>query len=279
MVPLLAMLAYPEINPIALDLGWFTIRWYGLAYLGGVGLGTALVWRRLRSLGWGPAGILDWVGALMMGMLLGGRLGYVIIYDAGRTVSDPLSALAIWQGGMSFHGGLIGVLVAGYWMTRKKEGPTRWQLADTVVLGVCPGLCLGRLANFINQELVGRVTHVPWGMPVPGHGPWPRHPSPLYEAMGEGVVLGTVLWLIATRLKPREGVLMGVFLTGYGLIRFGLEWFREPDPQIGLLAGLSMGQWCCVAMVVAGAWVMFCRWGKPASKNQTPVKWGPAGDK
>ena len=267
MVPLLAMLAYPEINPVALDLGWVSIRWYGLAYLAGLSIGTALVWRRFRRMGWEPAGILDGVGTLMIGLLLGGRLGYVVIYDGMRTLSDPLSILAIWQGGMSFHGGLIGASLAGWWLTRSGTASQRWALADTVVLGVGPGLFLGRLANFINQELVGRVTHVPWGMPVPGYGPWPRHPSPLYEAMGEGLVLGCGLWLVATLFKPREGVLLGVFLTGYGLIRFGLEWFRDPDPQLGFLAGFTMGQWWCALMILIGVGVIMRRKGPPKSNH------------
>lgn len=257
------MLAYPEINPIALELGWLSIRWYGLAYLAGFGLGTGLVWRRLRAMGWGPSGILDWVGALMMGILIGGRVGYVVIYDGARTLSDPLGIVAVWQGGMSFHGGLIGAAVAGWWMTRSLTAPTRWALADTVVLGVTPGLFLGRIANFINQELVGRVTQVPWGMPVPGHGPWPRHPSPLYEAVGEGLVLGALLWWVAIRFNPPKGMLLGLFLTGYGLIRFVLEWFRAPDPQLGLLGGVSMGQWWCAMMVVGGVWVIRRRMGTP----------------
>lgn len=250
MIAFSAMLAYPSLDPIAVDLGFFQIRWYGLAYLVGIGMGVALAWPKWRRWGVSPSHIWDGVAAMVLGIVLGGRLGYVVIYGWDYYVDAPWEVVYLWNGGMSFHGGLLGVMVAGWWVS-KQWRCSMWGLFDTMAMVAPIGLFFGRLANFINAELIGRVTTVPWGMVMPNGGPLPRHPSTLYEAIGEGLLLGCVM-LAVSRWQWRDGQLGAVFLVGYGVIRFGIEWTREPDAQLGLLWGLSMGQWWCLGMVVVG---------------------------
>ncbi len=249
------MLNYPDIDPIILRLGPFKIRWYGLMYV----LGFIAAWfvvrreigrRRFAAL---AARWEDLNGILLLALILGGRLGYVCIYNPGWYLAHPLDVLRIWQGGMSFHGALVGVLLAGAVYCRRHRLPFL-QVADVYVLPVPIGLGLGRLGNFINGELYGRITDVPWAMAFPAGGPAPRHPSQLYEAVGEGLALFCLLWFARRRIA-RAGGLLALFLIGYGMIRFGLEFFREPDPQLGLVvAGVgTMGQLLSAGMVVAGA--------------------------
>jgi len=247
------MLSYPHIDPVLVSLGPIQIRWYGMMYLGGFLIGYLLLKRQIREglFRVTPDQLGGLATALILGVILGGRLGYVLFYDFNTYLSHPLQVFAIWRGGMSFHGGLIGTLIAGAIFCRR-EGLSYLPVADRVAVVVPVGLGLGRIANFINNELVGRVTEVPWGMVFPGYGPLARHPSQLYEAFLEGLVLFTVLWLVRRRLTA-PGALLGLFLTLYAVFRIAVEGFRQPDQHIGfLLLGTTMGQWLSVVVLVAG---------------------------
>ncbi len=248
------MLTYPNFDPIAIHIGPLSIRWYGLMYL----LGFAAAWwlgtRRARrpGSGWQSEQVGDLVFYAALGVVLGGRIGYVLFYDLPAFLADPVMIFKVWQGGMSFHGGLIGVLTAMWWYGRK-IGKTFFQVTDFVAPLVPIGLGAGRIGNFINGELWGRPTDLPWGMVFPHAGPLPRHPSQLYEALLEGVVLFLILWLYSSRPRPTMAV-SGVFLIFYGLFRFLVEFVREPDVQLGYLAWgwLTMGQVLSTPMILAG---------------------------
>jgi len=273
------MLPYPAIDPVLVHLGPIKIRWYGMMYLAGFLIGYLLLKRQIRE------GLLrltlDQLGglttALILGVILGGRIGYVLVYDFSTYLQHPLEVFAIWRGGMSFHGGLVGTLVAGAVYCRS-EGVPLLPVADRVAVVVPVGLGLGRLANFINNELVGRVTDVPWGMVFPGHGPLPRHPSQLYEAFLEGVVLFTVLWLARRRLSA-PGALLGLFLMVYAAFRILVEFVREPDPQLGtLVLGATMGQILSTLMAAFGAWLLVssrARAGRPPYSSPYSSTGGP----
>jgi phosphatidylglycerol:prolipoprotein diacylglycerol transferase len=249
------MLVHPNFDPVAVHLGPIAIRWYGLMYL--VGFGVAFWLGRLRvarSSGRVTYAILDdLLFFVVLGVVFGGRLGYVLFYKPGYYFSDPLEILAVWHGGMSFHGGFLGVLLA-VWYAARKHG-LRWlEVTDFVAPLIPLALAAGRMGNFINGELYGRVTDVPWGMLFhsPGAGALPRHPSQLYEFMLEGVLLFVILWVFSAKPRP-VGAVSGAFLLGYGVLRFTAEFFREPDDFLGLLAlGLSMGQWLSMPMIVLG---------------------------
>lgn len=253
-------LAFPVIDPVLVSVGPFSIRWYALAYVVGILLAWRyMVWLAARNPG-GPAPRIvdEFVIWATLGVVLGGRLGYVLFYKPDHFVDHPLAALAIWQGGMSFHGGLIGVVVA-LWTFARRRGLDWVALGDLVVCGVPIGLFLGRLANFVNGELYGRVTDSPLGMVFPHAGPLPRHPSQLYEAVLEGLALFVVLAWFAVRGRGLavRGRLSGLFLAGYGLFRVVAETFRQPDAHLGfLVAGTTMGQWLSVPLVLAGLWLM-----------------------
>lgn len=256
------MLTFPEIDPVALQLGPLAIRWYSLAYLAGIALGWAYVVRTLQNPAvWRgtacavtPADIGDFVLWATLGIILGGRLGYVLFYNFSFFAAHPLEALKLWQGGMSFHGGMLGVILAILLFAWKRRLPLG-QLADLVACAAPIGLFFGRIANFINAELWGRVTDSPLGMVFPGAGPAPRHPSQLYEAVLEGVVLFLLLYFVSRRKNgfAKPWLLTGLFLTGYGLSRITVEFFREPDAHIGYLqGGVTMGMLLSVPMVIAG---------------------------
>jgi len=219
--------------------------------------------RRARHLGLQGTRLQDLILFLALGLVIGARLGYIIFYqfpDYGHYLQHPLEIIAVWQGGMSFHGGLIGTLLAGALFCRRRRLPF-WQVADAVIVTAPIGLGLGRLGNFINGELFGRPSSVPWAMVFPTGDQVPRHPSQLYEAALEGVLLFVVLWNLKD-LRLRPGAMVCLFLSGYGLLRFIVEFFRQPDPQIGLLWGLfSMGQMLCFAMILAAAilWMLLPR--------------------
>ncbi len=251
-------LPFPMIDPVAVAIGPIAIRWYALAYLAGIVIGYLILRRLLARPGWtlAPTSLDDLLFYVVIGIILGGRLGYVLFYNPGYYLERPLEALAIWHGGMSFHGGLVGSLVA-VWLVARKHGVSPLEVADALAVAAPPGLFLGRLANFVNGELWGRPTELPWGVifPDPRAGGVPRHPSQLYEAALEGLALGLVLWWLARR--PRRsgeaGLLAGVFATGYGLARVLVELVREPDPQLGyLLGGLTMGQLLSLPMIALG---------------------------
>ncbi|AVO48230.1 prolipoprotein diacylglyceryl transferase [Melaminivora suipulveris] len=253
------MLMYPQINPVALQIGPLAIHWYGLTYLAAFALFMFLGARRLRhvpyaQLGWTRKDVEDILFLGVLGVVVGGRLGYCLFYKPGYYAAHPLEIFALWQGGMSFHGGLLGVIGAMVWFAHSRRRP--WlEVADFVAPCVPTGLAAGRIGNFINGELWGRFASpdLPWGMVFPQSGSMlPRHPSQIYQFLLEGLLLFTLLWLYARRPRKR-GEVAGAFLIGYGALRFIAEYFREPDSFLGLLGlGLSMGQWLCVPMVVAG---------------------------
>lgn len=249
-------LMFPAFDPIALQLGPLAIRWYGLAYVAAL-IGGWLLMRRLLSRS--PASIPadaadDFLTWATLGVILGGRLGYVLFYKPAYYLSEPLEIVQVWHGGMSFHGGLAGVIIAAALFTRRRQIPLL-AFGDVLAVVAPLGLMFGRLANFINGELYGRTTDVPWGMVFPNAGPLPRHPSQLYEAGLEGLLLFAVLaglWMVR-RVRMRPGVLTGLFIGGYGLARFTVEAFREPDAFLGVLqTGLTMGQTLSLPMVLGG---------------------------
>lgn len=250
------VIAFPQIDPIALQIGPLAIRWYALAYIAGIVLGWQYALRLCREMPKlvTPQQMDDFIVWLTLGIILGGRVGYVLFYNPLHFLQNPGEILQLWHGGMSFHGGLGGVLLAMFLFARKR-GIRFFALADVVAVCVPFGLFFGRLANFVNGELFGRVSDVPWAMVFPNGGPLPRHPSQLYEAVLEGLVLFIVLW-IAMRAGARErpGIISGLFLIGYGLARFCVEFAREPDVQLGYLSfGLTMGQYLTLPMIAFGA--------------------------
>jgi len=247
------MLNHPNIDPIAFSIGPLAVRWYGLMYLAGFAVGW---WLGVRRIARGQAPITrtqldDLLFLIVLGVILGGRLGYVLFYKPGYYASHPLEIFYIWQGGMSFHGGLLGVMLAMVFAARR-HGIDWLRLMDFIA-PLCPlGFAAGRLGNFINAELPGRVTDLPWGMVFPGAGDAPRHPSQLYQFALEGVVLFVFLWWFSSKPRPR-GQVSAMFLLGYGVLRFIAEFAREPDAFLGYLAlGLTMGQWLCLAMIAGG---------------------------
>ena len=272
------MLTHPQIDPVALQIGPIAIHWYGLTYLAAFALFFFLATRRLRHEpfasitgpgAWARRDIEDMLFLGVMGVVIGGRLGYCLFYKPAYYAAHPLEILAIWQGGMSFHGGLIGVLVSQWWFARSRHRP--WlQVMDFIAPCVPLGLASGRAGNFINGELWGRLSSpdLPWGMVFKNSGSMlPRHPSQVYQFLLEGVLLFVLLWLYAR--KPRRmGQVSGAFLVGYGVFRFIAEFYRQPDDYLGILAlGMSMGQWLCVPMVLAGVamWV----WASQRSSANT----------
>jgi phosphatidylglycerol:prolipoprotein diacylglycerol transferase len=254
----------PSIDPIALSLGPVKIHWYGLMYV----IGFLALWffasRRAKQpdSGWTAEQVSDFVFYGALGVILGGRLGYMLFYNLPHYISHPLDVLKIWQGGMSFHGGLIGVLLAMLYFARK-TGKTFFTVADFFAPWVPIGLGLGRLGNFINHELWGRTTDSPWGMVFREAGPLPRHPSQLYQAALEGLALFVILWLFARKPRPTASI-SGLFLIFYGLFRILVEFVREPDPQLGYLAfgWLTMGQVLSVPMILFGVGLMLWAYRK-----------------
>ena len=249
-----------QIDPVALSIGSLQLRWYGLMYLAGFGLGWLLGrWRASRpGSGWTGPDVDDLLTCVMIGIILGGRLGYVLFYDLPVYINDPMEIVRIWNGGMSFHGGLLGVLGA-FWYFARTRGRTFLEVSDFIAPLIPQGLFFGRLGNFINGELWGKVSDAPWAVVFPGAGPLPRHPSQLYEAALEGLLLFIMLWVFS--LKPRKvGAISGLFALGYGVFRFAVEFVRMPDVQLGYLAfgWLTMGQLLCVPLILAGAWLL-CR--------------------
>lgn len=251
------MLLFPQFDPVAIAVGPLQIRWYGLMYI--IGFLSAWLLGRYRAgktPGWSVAMVDDLVTASILGVILGGRLGYIVFYDLAYYLENPLQVLMVWNGGMSFHGGLLGVICC-FWLFARKYELSLFQVGDFMSPLVPPGLFAGRLGNFINGELWGRHTTSEWGMIFPGGGPFPRHPSQLYEAALEGVVLFIILWCYSASPRPERAV-SGVFLVGYGAFRFFVEFFREPDQQLGYLAfeWLTMGMVLCVPMILLGMWLI-----------------------
>lgn len=255
------MLNFPDIDPVAFALGPLEIYWYGISYLlGFLGAYWLTVYRCSTVVGstWNKAQVLDLLFYVALGVIFGGRLGYVLIYEPMQIFADPIAAFAFWARGRSFHGGLLGVLVAVgiYSLVQKRKF---FAVTDFIAPAVPIGIAFGRLGNFINGELWGRVTNVPWGMIFPGAGDLPRHPSQLYEFMLEGVVLFIIMYLYAS--KPRQlGAVSGMFLLAYGILRFIGEIFREPDIGQGFIWAnwLTMGQVLSVPMILFG-WYFLLR--------------------
>jgi phosphatidylglycerol:prolipoprotein diacylglycerol transferase len=252
------MLVHPQFDPVALHLGPLAVRWYGLMYLVGFGLvwtaGRYRIARRPEGV-WAAKDLDDALFFGILGTLIGGRLGYVLFYKFGDYLTQPLHIFYVWEGGMSFHGGFLGVVVAMVWYSWSRR--QHWLAITDFIAPLVPlGLAAGRLGNFINAELWGRPSTVPWAMVFPNVDGVPRHPSQLYEFGLEGVVLFLVLWFFSARPRPR-GAVSAAFLIGYGTFRFCVEFTREPDSFLGLLAGgMSMGQWLSVPMVLAGIALM-----------------------
>jgi len=273
------MLVHPQFDPIALDLSKIglpiAIHWYGLTYLVGFALFLFLAVRRSRlpqyaATGWTRRDVEDLLFYGVMGTVIGGRLGYVLFYKPGYYAANPLEILAVWKGGMAFHGGLLGVMVALTLFAYMRKRPFL-EVTDLVAPCVPTGFAAGRIGNFINGELWGRLSSadLPWGMVFPQSGsPLPRHPSQLYQFALEGLLLFAVLWIYGK--KPRGlGQVSGLFLAGYGVLRFIAEFFREPDNFLGLLAlGMSMGQWLCLPMILAG--LALWAWGRGRAPGDAP---------
>ena len=266
------MLHYPQINPVAIKLGHLKIHWYGIMYLAGISAGWLLAiyrckqtWRR-----WTREQVADMVFYTSLGLLIGGRVGYMLFYAFHDLITHPVDVLKTWQGGMSFHGGIIGGMLA-LWIFSRRHKKSYLNTLDFVTPLIPIGLACGRLGNFINGELWGRVSHVPWAMIFPGAGPLPRHPSQLYELLLEGVFLFIILWFYSRKPRPL-GAVAGVFGVGYGVFRFLIEFVRQPDPQLGFIAfgWMTRGQELCIPMILAGIWLImngYCR----HKKNLTPA--------
>jgi phosphatidylglycerol:prolipoprotein diacylglycerol transferase len=248
------MIEYPDIKPYLFKAGSIELRWYGMMYLLGFLASYLIVRSQVKKKNIAVSGeeIENIFFFVMLGLVLGARVGYALIYNTAYYAAHPLEILAIWHGGMSFHGGLIGAVTAP-WLYCRKRGLDFAALADIAIVTAPIGLGLGRIGNFINAELFGRPTDAPWGMVFPNSDGVPRHPSQLYESFLEGAVLFVLLWFLKGRVKTRGGMVC-MFLIFYGAMRFTAEFFREPDRQMGffMLGALTMGQMLCLAMTAAG---------------------------
>jgi len=269
------VLTWPHFDPVALRLGPLSIKWYGVMYAIAFVAGYLILQRRVTrepyaSTGWAKDDVGTLIFDTVAGVIGGGRLGYVLFYKPGYYFSHPLDILKVWDGGMSFHGGAIGVMLALWWFARHHK--RAWlEVADLLVPLVPIGLGLGRIGNFINGELWGRPADpaLPWAMVFPQAGSTPRHPSQLYEMLLEGLLLYVLLWLYQRR-RPFRGAVSAAFLIGYGIFRFTAEHFREPDDYLGFLGlGLTMGQWLCVPMILAGAGLWW--WSRARARSVKAV--------
>jgi len=262
-------MTFPSIDPVLFSLGPLQVRWYGLMYVLGFAASYFLVRKQIRDRGDTQLGreFENLNFTLILAVIVGGRLGYVLFYNFSYYSRHPLEILATWHGGMSFHGACIALIVAG-WAFCRLRGLNFWKTADTYVVTIPIGLGLGRIGNFINGELFGRTTDLPWGVVFPGGGPHPRHPSQLYEALLEGLVLFIVLWTLKNKTRPPSanwphGTMLALFLAGYGCFRFVVEFFRQPDPQLGYVVGsLTMGQLLSSIMVAGGLLLWGLRRGR-----------------
>lgn len=264
------MLTYPEIDPVLVSLGPLKVHWYGAMYALAFILGWWFATYRAKqpNSGWNTEEISDFVFFVALGVVLGGRVGYVLFYNFPEFISNPLMLFKVWQGGMSFHGGVLGVMLAMYMYARKTKRPFLGVL-DYVGPFIPAGLFTGRVGNFINAELWGKPTDVPWGMVFPNGGPLPRHPSMLYEAFLEGIVLFVVLWLFSSKSRPL-GAVSGLGLMLYGVFRFLVEFVRIPDEHMGdggylAFGWLTMGQVLSVPMILGGAWLLWRAYQSPAT--------------
>ena len=263
------MFKYPEIDPVAVSLGPLSIRWYGLMYLFGFLSGYWLLAKRAErpNSGWTKEQVSDLIFYGAMGVILGGRVGYVLFYNFSAFLENPIILIQVWNGGMSFHGGMLGVMFAMWWFGRK-AGKTLFDILDFGAPIVPIGLGAGRIGNFIGGELWGRVTDGPWGMVFPTGGPDPRHPSQLYQAALEGVALFTILWLFSRTNRPKYAV-SGMFSLWYGIFRFTVEFVRQPDSHLGFIAfdWLTMGQLLSLPLIAVGLFLLFIAYRKPVAAS------------
>jgi phosphatidylglycerol---prolipoprotein diacylglyceryl transferase len=263
------MFIAPEVDPVAFSLGPLSVRWYGLMYLAGFLIGAWLgVYRAKKSSNdWNPGEVWDLLFYIALGVVLGGRLGYTLFYQTAYYIERPWEIAYLWTGGMSFHGGVIGVVLA-MWLFARHRNRSFLAVGDFAVPLMPLGLFAGRVGNFLNQELWGRVTDVPWGVVFPVAGALPRHPSQLYEGVLEGLLLFVVLWIYSS--KPRKpGAVGGLFLAGYALSRFAVEFVREPDAHLGTIAfgWMTMGQLLSLPMLVIGLWLLL----RPVNSSKMPT--------
>jgi phosphatidylglycerol---prolipoprotein diacylglyceryl transferase len=264
-VKLAVMLNFPDIDPVAIDLGVLQIRWYGISYICGILLAWwFLKYRALKKpeLGWTTVQVSDLIYYGTLGVVIGGRLGSVVFYNLPYYAANPLDVLKVWQGGMSFHGGLLGV-AAALWLYSRSIQQSFFATTDFLIPVVPIGLFFGRIANFINAELWGAPTTLPWGVVFPNAGGIARHPSQLYEALLEGLLLFIIMWFYSSRQRPRMAV-SGLFLAGYGVFRSAIEFVREPDRNIGYLLSdwLTMGQLLSFPMIAVGLVMLFLSYHK-----------------
>jgi len=263
------MLTFPEINPVAVEIGPLKVHWYGIMYLVGFGAAWWLGTRRARQAdsGWTPEQLSDLIFYGALGAVLGGRIGYTIFYVGEKFIADPLMIFRVWEGGMSFHGGFLGVLFAMFIYAQKQKRKF-FDVMDFLAPLSSIGLGAGRIGNFINGELWGRVTDAPWGMVFPGAGDQPRHPSQLYEFFLEGIVLFTIVWVFSAKKRPRMAV-SGVFALGYGLFRFTVEFFRQPDSHLNFIAfnWLTMGQLLSAPMIILGIVLLWLAYNKNTAEQ------------
>lgn len=261
---------FPAIDPVLIEIGPIVIRWYALAYIAGLLLGWQLMRRLSRSVAdqITEIDVDDFLAWATAGVILGGRLGYVLFYRPDYYFDNPMAVLAVWQGGMSFHGGFVGVMVAAYLFTKKRKIPPL-MFGDLMACVAPLGLFFGRIANFINGELFGRASDVPWAVIFPRGGPDPRHPSQLYEAGLEGLALLVILLVLSgsAMVRRRHGTRIGVFMVGYGLARSFVELYRQPDAHLGFISGnMTMGQLLSLPMLLIGAALIVY-----ASRKDRPV--------
>ena len=261
------MLTFPDFDPVAFSIGPLSIHWYGIMYIVGFGAAWHLGSLRARRGGWSPQQVSDLVFYCALGAVIGGRLGSVFFYNFDRFLADPVWLLRVWEGGMSYHGGRLGVLLAS-WLYGRRIGRDFFAVTDFVAPAVPLGLAAGRLGNFIGGELWGRPTELSWGMVFPHVDALPRHPSQLYQVALEGLALFVLVWWFSSRPRPKYAV-SGMFLLGYGFFRFIVEFAREPDAHIGFIAfdWLTMGQLLCVPMLVFGLLLLWLSRSQPAPES------------
>lgn len=267
------MLTFPKIDPVAISIGPLDIRWYGLMYLAGFLSGFMLLNRRARrpQSGWTTEQVSDLIFYGALGVILGGRIGYVLFYNFGAFLDNPLTLFQVWNGGMSFHGGMLGVMIAVLLFARNTQ-KHYWDVLDFGAPIVPIGLGLGRIGNFIGGELVGRPTDGPWGMVFPHVDNLARHPSQLYQATLEGLVLFSILWFFSRKPRPRYAV-SGLFALFYGLFRFVVEFARQPDVQLGFVAfdWLTMGQLLSLPLIAVGLVLLYCAYGRHSSYSNSKI--------
>ena len=246
------------IDPVIVSIGPFAIRWYGMMYILGFVIAYFMIKLEVKRkrINFTTQDINDFILCLAFGLIIGARIGYVVFYNLSYYIKVPLKIFFVWEGGMSFHGGLIGAIIVGFLFLKKRK-IRFYDLADIVIVPVPIGLFLGRIGNFINGELYGRPTTVPWGLVFPHGGPMPRHPSQLYEALFEGCILFVLLWYLSRREWPK-GFIFWSFFIFYGIFRFNVEFFREPDSHLGFVLGfLTRGQILCIPMVILGIFMTY----------------------